>query len=234
VADLLLAIDTSTPAGSVALFDGEQLLAEYFRRLPGTHSDWLLQAIEDVFAQAGAAASDLQLVAVVQGPGSFTGLRVGMATAKGLAIGTGVSVVGVSSLAALAGDLPFARFPVCCMLDARKKEVYAGLYDTSHGTPVPLGEERVLPPELLLENLSGDVLFTGDGALVYRTLIVARLGRRAHFAPATHGVPRARQIAVLAREQYAEDETPSLANLKPIYLRASEAEINWEKRHSAR
>ncbi|WP_158247219.1 tRNA (adenosine(37)-N6)-threonylcarbamoyltransferase complex dimerization subunit type 1 TsaB [Geothermobacter hydrogeniphilus] len=233
MADYLLAVDTSTPGGSVALYDGDQLLAEFFRRLPGTHSDWLLAAIEQLLGTAGLQVEDLGLLAVVRGPGSFTGLRVGMATVKGLAIGSGVPVVGLSSLTVLAAAVPFARMPVCTMLDARKKEVYAGLFDTSRGRPVALGEERVLAPERLLETLNGDVLFVGDGALAYRTLIIARLGERAHFVTTALAAPRAGLLGSLARDAAASVGTASPEALTPLYLRASEAEINWEKRHSA-
>lgn len=233
MADFLLAVDTSTPGGSVALFDGDTLLAEFFRRLPGTHSDWLLDAVDRLLGTAGIQVGDLGLLAVVRGPGSFTGLRVGMATVKGLAIGSGVPVVGLSSLAVLAAAVPFARMPVCTLLDARKKEVYAGLFDTSRGQPVALGEERVLDPEQLPATLDGDILFVGDGAIAYRALIVARLGERAHFVPAAHAAPRAGMIGRLARDAATSSGTTSLAALKPVYLRASEAEINWEKRHSA-
>ncbi len=231
--DLLLAVDTATPGGSVALYAGQQLLAECYRKLPGTHSDWLMNAIERLLAEARVKATDLNLLAVVHGPGSFTGLRVGMATIKGLAIGTGVPVVGLSSLQVLAAGLPFANYPVCALLDARKKEVYAGLFDNRKGLPQPLGEERVLPPEVLLESLHGEVLFVGDGALVYRTLIVSMLGERAHFAGLSHIAPRAGLLGGLALQRRDAGETVSLAGLKPVYLRASEAEINWEKRHSA-
>lgn len=232
MADYLLAVDTATPGGSVALFEGERLLCEFYRRLPGTHSEWLMKAIERLLDQAALQPADLKTLAVVHGPGSFTGLRVGMATVKGLAIGTDAEVLGVSSLEVLAAGLPFARLPVCSLLDARKQEVYAGLFDTSRGLPETLGLERVLPPEALLESLSGEVLFVGDGALAYRTLIVSQMGRRAHFAPATHDVLRAGLIGPLVRGRQRRCETVSLATLKPVYLRASEAEINWAKRHS--
>lgn len=234
MADLLLAVDTSTPGGSIALCDGEEVLFECYRKLPGTHTDWLLPAIEQLFNDAGIGLHDLALLAVVHGPGSFTGLRVGMATVKGLAIGGDLPVAGISSLELLASSLPHARMPVCALLDARKKEVYAGLFDTHTGRPEILGRELVIDPEQLLDSLSGDILFIGDGADVYRTLIVRQLGSRAHFAGASCSAPRASRAAALALAMRDAGQLQPLAGLSPCYIRASEAEVNWARQQSQR
>lgn len=234
MADLLLAVDTSTPGGSIALCDGEVVLFEFYRRLPGTHTDWLLEAIQTLLNDAGVRVADLSLLAVVHGPGSFTGLRVGMATVKGLAIGADLPVAGISSLELLAAALPYARMPVCALLDARKKEVYAGLFDTHSGRPEALGKELVVGPEQLLTSLSGDVLFVGDGSDAYRTLIVRQLGACAHFAGASCSAPRVSRAAALAYARRDAGELLSLANLSPSYIRPSEAEVNWSKRQSER
>ena len=160
---ILLTIQTASPAGSLAISDGEQLLAEINLDLRKTPTEWLLPSIEDLLAKAGIEKSDLDAIGVVRGPGAFTGLRVGLATAKGLALATGCPLLGVSSLQCLAMQLPFPRLLVCVMLDARKQEVYAALYRWEAGCPHPLTEERVINPEKLLSEVTGEALFVGNG-----------------------------------------------------------------------
>ena len=230
MSEIMLALDTSTPAGSVAVTCGEQLLGALLLKGKGTHTDYLLLSIKYLLKALSLGIDDLDALAVVLGPGSFTGLRVGMATAKGLALAAGIPVIGVSSLRTLACQVPFPRYPVCALLDARKKEVYAGLFQWDAGTPVALGAEAVVPPERLLERLEGDTLFIGNGAFVYRTMIVRHLGERAHFAPLILESPRAACVAALALESFRSGEAVHPANLVPRYIRASEAEILWHKR----
>jgi tRNA threonylcarbamoyladenosine biosynthesis protein TsaB len=223
---LLLTIQTATPAGSLALSDGDQLLVEASFDLPRTPTDWLLPALDDMLGRAKIERARIDGVVVVRGPGSFTGLRVGLASAKGLALGLGVPMVGVSSLQTLAMQLPHPAMPVCAMLDARKKEVYTALYSWQGGQPRPLSAERVCAPEALLAELDEDTLFIGSGAMVYRTLIVRELGERAHFAPDFLNLPRAAAAAALAGPLWASAETLSAETLMPVYLRLSEAELN--------
>ncbi len=149
----LLLINTATPAGSIALTSGEQVVAELLLNLATPHSDRLLPGIDQLLHATGSTLAGLDALAVVVGPGSFTGLRVGVATAKGLALGAALPLVGISSLQTLACQVPGTTLPVCALLDARKQEVYAGLYQWRDGLPQPLGEERVLDPERLLDEL---------------------------------------------------------------------------------
>jgi len=133
-------------------------------------------------------------------------------------------------LRTLAMQVPFPRHPLCVLLDARKKEVYAGLFGWEGGMPVSLAEESVLPPEKLLQNLEGDILFAGEGALAYRTLIVRHLGARAHFVPWPLNLPRASSAAALALDDLRQGQTVPLELLTPRYIRLSEAEIMWARR----
>ncbi|MHB8707322.1 MAG: tRNA (adenosine(37)-N6)-threonylcarbamoyltransferase complex dimerization subunit type 1 TsaB [Desulfuromonadales bacterium] len=222
----LLTIQTATPAGSVALTQGNRLLGELFLDVRRPHGEWLLGAIDQLLGTAGMTVADLDGFGVTLGPGSFTGLRVGLATVKGLALATGKPVAGVSTLRTLAMQAPHAALPVCALLDARKKEVYAGCYVWEEGLPHPAGPERVLPPEVLLGELTGEILFVGDGATVYRTLIARQLGPRAHFLPAAYDPPRAAHAALLAAEIFAAGEARPAAQVNPVYIRPSEAEIN--------
>ena len=223
----LITIQTATPAGSVALTVGERLLGELFLDSRQPAGSWLVGAIDQLMQSAGLTPQELDGFGVTIGPGSFTGLRVGLATAKGLALATGKPLAGVSTLETLALQAPLSALPVCTLLDARKQEVYAGLFEWQDGWPRPLGEERVLPPERLLAGLPGELLFVGDGAEAYRSLIVRQLGARARFLPAAYAPPRAAHAALLAQRQFAAGQALPAAQVNPRYLRPSEAELNF-------
>ncbi len=221
----LLLVNTATAAGSVALTYGETLVGEVLLNLRSTHSDRLLPSIGQLLADTGTRLADLDAIGVVVGPGAFTGLRVGVATVKGLALAIEKPVVGVSSLQALALQVPGTLLPICALLDARKQEVYAGLYRWQGGLPLPLDREVVLPPDQLLAELAGDALFIGDGAVAYRTLIVRRMGQRAHFAPWPCHTLRASSCGPLVQAALAAGEANTAATVAPVYVRRSEAEI---------
>jgi tRNA threonylcarbamoyladenosine biosynthesis protein TsaB len=228
--ELLLTVDTSTHCGSVAVSRGETILGEVLLNIKSNHTDRLLVTIRQLLTDIGVTTEGLDALGVVVGPGSFTGLRVGVATVKGLAMALDKPVAGVSSLRTMALQVPFPRHPLCVLLDARKKEVYAGLFGWEGGMPVSLAEEAVLPPEKLLQDLEGEVLFAGDGALAYRTLIVRQLGARAHFIPWPLHLPRASSAAALALVDLRQGRTIPLELLAPRYIRLSEAEIMWTRR----
>ena len=220
----LLTIDTSTSTCSVALTIGERLVSESLINLGKTHASQLLLMADAALAEAGLGIRDLDGIGVSLGPGSFTGLRVGLATVKGLALAAGKPVYGFSSLAMLALNLPWAAHPVCTMFDAKKKEVYAALYNC-RDLPLPLIDDCVESPDNFIERLEGVTVFVGEGALAYREMIVARLGEKALFAPPFSHLPRASRGALLARGAYLRGETISPVALLPCYLRASEAEV---------
>ena len=223
----LLTLQTATPAASIALTEEDRLLGEFSLAVRRTHAEWLMGALEDLLRQAGWLATDIDGFGIVVGPGAFTSLRVGMATVKGLALATGRPVLKVSALETLAMQVPFAGLPVCATLDARKKEVYAGLYDWSSGRLERLGEERALTPERLCEELPGETLFIGEGAAVYRTLLARRLGPRAHFAPACLNLPRAATAGLLAYQEWQAGRRLQPEEATPVYLRPAEAELNF-------
>ena len=222
----LLTIQTATPAGSVALTDGERLLGELFLDVRKPHGGWLLGAVDHLLQAAGLTVADLAGFGVTVGPGSFTGLRVGLATVKGLALATGKPVAGVSTLQTLALQAPHAALPVCALLDARKKEVYCALFTWEDGGLRPIMPERVLPPEQLSAEIAGPVLFVGDGARAYRTLLVRQFGGRARFLAAAHDPPRAAHAALLALQLFEAGEARAAAEVNPVYIRPSEAELH--------
>lgn len=220
----LLTIDTSTNTCSVALTCEGRLVGEYLLEMQRTLSERLLAGVELLLTGAGLTVQDMDGFGVALGPGSFTGLRIGIATVKGLAMAAGKPVAGFSSLAMLAMNLPWADAPVCPMFDARKKEIYTGLYRTRE-LPEPIISDRVLSPETFLAQLDGPVIFVGDGAVRYRESIESLLGPRARFAPASVTQPRAAAGALLAEAEFARGSSVTAAALAPLYIRPSEAEL---------
>lgn len=232
MAERFLTIDTATPASSVAVFQGDRLEGEIILNITRHHTETLMGSVEHLLKSLSLNLQDLDFFTVVLGPGSFTGLRVGVATVKGLALATGRPVVGISALRMLAMQLPFCRLPVCALLDARKKEVYAGLYDCSGELPVLLHEEVVRPPEKILAELDAETVFIGSGAEAYRDRIEDILGAKARFVPAAMHCPRASHAAVLAWHDFQQEKTIPLEKLSPHYIRPSEAEIMWAKKQA--
>ncbi|HTY21047.1 MAG TPA: tRNA (adenosine(37)-N6)-threonylcarbamoyltransferase complex dimerization subunit type 1 TsaB [Geobacteraceae bacterium] len=225
----ILTIDTSTTVCSVALTMGDRVVAETLLNMEKTHASRLLNLVDMILCVAGLDVKDLDGFAVALGPGSFTGLRVGIATVKGLALASNKPVCGFSSLAMLAMNIPWAAHPVCPMFDAKKKEVYTALYNCRE-LPSPLINDCVVSPGDFLEKLEGDIIFVGAGALTYRELIVDRLGARAFFAPLSANLPRASNGAELAKCVFAQGAAVLPAALVPCYIRPSEAELAKMKR----
>ena len=219
---LILALDTATPVGSVALCAAEGLVVSRYFDVGLQHSQRLFVEIDAALEIAGTEVGDLAAVAISIGPGSFTGLRIGLGAAKGLCLGADKPLVAISTLETLAARLPFARLPVCAVLDARKKEVYAALYDTASGVPIELVAPRAVNPALLAEERVGQqTLYTGDGAEVYRDL----WSEDALLAPAFCARPDAATLGWLALSKLAEGATADLAALEPEYLRAPDAKL---------
>ena len=220
----LLTIDTSSTACSVAITSSGRLVAEYLLNLGRPMSGQLLKSVEMAVADAAMTFADLDGFGVALGPGSFTGLRVGVATVKGLALAANRPVTGFSSLAMLAMNIPWADYPVCAMLDARKNEVYTAIYRCTD-QPEALSAECVINPVKFLATISETTIFVGEGALRYREQITAALGALAIFPPSTCHVPRASSGALLAAAAFASGDLPPLPSLNPVYIRPSEAEL---------
>lgn len=203
-------------------------MSEWSVGAAGRHAIWLLPAVKSHLENAGLAISQIDLFAVAVGPGSFTGLRIGIATVKGLAWPLGKKAVGVSTLAALAMNIPFSSRLVCPVLDARKGEVYTALYDTSQGFPRAVMEDAAMTPAALIAEISkrgiGDsVVFLGSGLDVYSKEIEEGVPGAA-LAQGLNLV-RASVIGSLGFERAGEAVDPAL--LTPAYLRRSEAEIKF-------
>lgn len=224
----LLALECATMCGSVALVANGRCLAEYSLDVVTTHSQRLLKQLERIREDVGVEWSELGGLAVSLGPGSFTGLRIGLSVAKGLALAVGLPLLGVSTLDGLARQVvALPGTMVGALLDARKQEVYAACYACGdNGLPLRTGTDQVLRPELLAEQLAGPIILVGDGAVAYREIFREKLGSTAIFAPPDSHFPRAATIGRLGEELLARGELLDPVSSVPIYVRASEAEIN--------
>jgi len=225
----ILALDTSSQVSSVALCQAEMLVAESALNLRSTHSQSLLAQIDALLIAAGWTLEDLDLLAVVVGPGAFTGVRIGVATIKGLAQVLNLPIVSVSSLAAVAMNLPLLSRPVCVLIDARKKEVYTQQFQQQEGCPHPLSQARVVAPQRILDDLPGNVCFVGDGVAVYRDLILGYGFERQAMAPFCSHAIRASKVAALALFDYSRGLFQRSEQVVPTYVRPSDAELNRQK-----
>lgn len=227
---LVLGIDTSTRTASIGLLDGEILLAEMSR--PGARDLAVvsLPLVREVFDAAERTVDDIDLIAVSVGPGSFTGLRIGLSIAKGIALATGCAVVGVPSLEALAHVAPERGGLICPVLDARKGEVYAGLFRCAAGGLTRVADDCATTPERLAALIDEPCVFIGDAVDPYRTVWQTAFQESVELLPFTEFHPRGGAVARLGQRRFRACGADSVAALVPRYCRVSEAEI----RHRAR
>ena len=223
---LILAFETSAKTASVALHDGKVLLGESYQNTGLTHSQTLMVMAEDLLKQCGKTAADVTAVAVAEGPGSFTGVRIGVAAAKGFAWGAEIPCYGVSTLEAMAASLHAWEGTVCPVMDARRSQVYNALFGADCGTYTRIREDRAISLRELgeeLQNMPKPVFLVGDGSkLCYNTLLETV---PALVLPAEHRMhQRAVGVALCALEKIARGEECSGADLTPNYLRLSQAE----------
>lgn len=218
----ILGIDISTALGSVGLADERQILGEEKFRVIGGGKGTLLGRIDRLLEATGVPIEQLEGVGVAIGPGSFTGLRVGLATAKGLSMPRSLPLAGVSTLEALASLLPYCRLPVLATLDARRGEIYAALYNTESGVPVRVGEEVSLPPEELHERFHTELVIIGDALEAYGDRLEELYGDKAHLLPGYNSSPGGALIALLGRERILRGELLSLDDSVPTYIRPAE------------
>ena len=222
----ILAVDTATRCCSVAVQAGGRLVAETAVLSDRTHSEHLMGMIREALKSAGLTIRAINGMAVSIGPGSFTGLRIGISTVQGLALAGGKPCVGVSSLEAMAcACLPWPH-GIWALMDARKGELYSGRYRERSGRLEQLGPEQVLPLEAVLGSIDFPHLFIGDGAERYGERIRSALGDLAVFAPPERNFPRAGTLARLAQPSLMKGGGGRDAGLLvPHYLRRSDAEL---------
>lgn len=225
----ILGIETSTMTGSVAIITEQHLIVEQTINTKITHAERLITTIDDTLRAVSLTIREIDGIAVSAGPGSFTGLRIGITTAKSLAYSLKKPIVAVSSLDALASQFLFCNQLICPMLDARKKEVYSACYRNSDATVQRVSEYAVITPMNLLKEIHEPTLFLGDGVAAYRRQIESELGEFALFADAAHLLPRGSLVAKLGCDRLLAGEQDDCSALTPLYLRQSDAEIHWER-----
>jgi tRNA threonylcarbamoyladenosine biosynthesis protein TsaB len=226
---LVLGVETSTMQGGAALVGDDGLCSEYTLNVQATHSERLLPTIERMLHDAGIGLDALSGLAVSIGPGSFTGLRIGLSTVKGLAYATGLPVIGVPTLEVLACTVAFAREQICPVLDARKQEVYAALFRWERSQLVRIMEDTALAPEALCGKIHRSTIFLGDGLAVYGELFRRRLVDRMLVPPPPSRGPRPAWVAELGRQRILRGERDAVDTLVPRYLRPSEAELKHQR-----
>jgi tRNA threonylcarbamoyladenosine biosynthesis protein TsaB len=230
---LLLAIDTTTRVCSVALGDHEKIWAEYQLNGKNTHSQRLMPLIVSLFRDSGIDKSRLEGVALTIGPGSFTGIRIGMATAKGLCQGLNIPAVGVMTLDALAEACTFFPGLICPILDARKNQVYTALYRGAAGDPEMLQPAAALSIDELGHKLAAyedEVIFLGDAVESYGGALRQILGQRYREMPLPSRLNRAALVLQKGIKLWQEKGPVSPYVLKPLYIRLPEAERRLQER----
>lgn len=220
----ILALESATLSGGAALLDGERLVGETTLSIALTHSERMMAVVDRLLADCGWSPRDLQGLAVSIGPGSFTGLRVGVATIKGLALALDLLVAPVPTLDALAATLPFAAAPVCPLLDARKGEVYCSLYRWQGDAMERQWDYLALAPDAAAARLDGPVIVLGDGVAACRPYL-ARLGDAVMEAPPARRLPSPGVVAQLGHALLSAGKGVDAEVLAPLYLRPSEAEL---------
>ncbi len=224
----ILALDTSGPVCSAAVLDQAGLCYEARAVNKLTHSKNLLPMVEEALEKGGKTMADIELMAAVVGPGSFTGVRIGVATAQGLCRARGIRCVPVNALEAMAASLLAPGYVICPIRDARSLQVYGAAFRDGGR----LMEDSALKLEEYLravERFAGEMIFLGDGVKPCRAAIAETLGGRAHFAPPHLVLPGAGAAAALAERRRETALEPD--SLRPLYLRAPQAERLRAERH---
>ena len=223
---LILAFETSAKAASVALTQDGTLLGESYQNTGLTHSQTLMVMAEDLLKQCSKTVADLDAVAVAEGPGSFTGVRIGVAAAKGLSWGAELPCYGISTLEAMAVSLGIYEGYVCPCMDARRNQVYNAMFYVNHGQLERIREDRAIALADLkteLEQLNGPIYLVGDGSRLTHKTLSAEIPNL--ILPPEHRMhQRAVGVAILAEAKAAAGENGDAAALTPNYLRLSQAE----------
>ncbi|MDD2373015.1 MAG: tRNA (adenosine(37)-N6)-threonylcarbamoyltransferase complex dimerization subunit type 1 TsaB [Syntrophomonadaceae bacterium] len=229
---LILAIDSATPVAGVALLNEEKLIKEEFSNYKKTHSETLMVMVDRVLRECQCTIGQVDAFAVTIGPGSFTGLRIGLAAVKGLSMATGKPVTGVSTLDTLAYNLWGSDALVCPLLDARKQEVYCGFYDVTDAVPYALSENLACSPaeftakarDMAREKKKDCIILLGDGYYPYADFFQQQLGNSLQIPPPHLMLPRAAALGSLGLKKAHKGEFEDIFKLRPVYIRLSEAE----------
>ena len=227
----ILSIDSCTNVATAAILDDEVLVAEFVLNNKITHSTKLLPQIENMMNNAEIKFSDIDVFAVTVGPGSFTGERIGVATAKALAHAVNKPMVAVSALKAMAYNLKHTDLLICPIMDARREQVYTATYRWNGDGLEAIKSDRAMALEELLEEIQENVIFLGDGVPVFKDKISEKLGTKAYFAPAHLLNLRGGSVAECAMDEYKKGNFCTYSELQPSYLRLSQAEREYNEKN---
>lgn len=228
---LVLGIETSTPQASVTIGSEQGIIGSCTISRGAAYGEFLLPAVEFLMRQSGLTYRQLSALAIGLGPGLFTGMRVGVATAKTLAQALSVPIVGVPSLDLLAFDARYTPKVICPVLDAKRGEVFYAFYRQVPGGVTRESEYLVGSPERLVAEFDArgsDILAIGNGALLYRTTLEE--AERVEIGTMTHAFPRSAALIDLALPRLVREDFDRLFDIEPMYMRRTQAEINWEAR----
>lgn len=215
----ILAVDTSTNCCSVAVSCDSKLISEINLNVSSTHSKHLLKLVDQSISNSGLIIDDIDLIAVTKGPGSFTGLRIGMSALKGIGYSLDIPLITISSLDVLYAQSSFSTKYLCPIIDARKNELYYSLYQHNCGKVI---EENVAHISDILDRIDDTVTFTGDGIYKFNEHILKH-------AIIYNNEIKASTIAKIAFEKFNKDFSNEIYNCEPMYIRKSDAELNLNK-----
>lgn len=226
----VLAIDTSGNVAAAALLSGNKVISEYILNHKKTHSQKIMPMVEGILKDSETDIHDIDLFAASVGPGSFTGLRIGIASVNGMAHAVGKPAIGIGTLEALAYNLPECRHVIVPLMDARRNHVYTGAYSWDNGFHSIMEEHDASIEEAVefCRSFGSTVIFTGDGIYLHMDYIKQKLGDQAYFAPAQAVNQRAASVGALALDRFKKSGADGY--IMPMYLKKSQAERELEEK----
>lgn len=229
----ILALDSSGLVASVAILTDDSITAEYTINFKKTHSQTLLPMLDTIVSMVELDLSKIDAIAIASGPGSFTGLRIGSSTAKGLGLALKKPLISIPTIEGLAFNLFGTDKIICPIMDAKRNQVYTGLYEFKKDEFITLSEQKAVSIEEIVNELnllSREVIFLGDGVEVYKDIIQEKITVPFLFAPAHLTKQRASAIATLGKMYYENGVIEEAAEHKPTYLRLPQAERERNER----
>lgn len=223
----ILGIDTATMISGIGVVEEGRISADFRYDVKLTHSEVLLSYIDRILNDLNLKLEELNGFSISLGPGSFTGLRIGLATIKGLSFASGKPVVGVPTLDALAFLARGCKYPVVPILDAKKNQIYTAVYDTRDNRIKRKTSYLVVDLIELIKKIPKEVAFTGPGIEMFRSELKKAMGKRAHFLRGEKILPSGAAVAHLGWEKLEQNQKEDLSSLIPIYVRKSEAELKF-------
>lgn len=228
----ILGIDTSTMAASVAVLEDDKLICEYTVNTKKTHSQKLMPMIENMLNLSDVDISEIDAIAICVGPGSFTGLRIGMATAKAMAHVNNIPIIGVNSLELLGTNMDLCNKKICAILDAQRNQVYTGKYILEDSKLKEIDEITIVPIDSLLEEIENSTeqwVILGEAVYKYKDKIKAI--SNVTIACPGNNITRASSLCTLAKDKYLQNkDVHNCYDINPMYIRKSQAEEQYEEK----